>query len=287
MRILEKISNIATFFKPSKKAKHRTLLLLGSYGEVVSIRRFLGITVASTVVAVVTLVFIVYLFFVNSGLRSENKELKEKLNASLQQAGYLKNENDILMARLVAESEGGAGKFEPMEAVSEKPALDSSPDASMNPSNIETQYGDAEGKENHSGEAVEVGNLVVTHETDTETLRIRYDLKNTNPGETPVSGRTVVVLKTASSNHKEWLPLPFVPLVSGKPASTARGRAFLISRFKTVKFSIAGQTNPGRYKNATVFVFSKSGNTLVEKDFKIQVRTSVTPDTEQNEPMGG
>ena len=80
MMFLEKLSNIFAFMKPSKKEKHRTLMLVGSHGEAISIRRFLGLTILTTIVSIVTVIVIIYLLFTGGGLRKENMELKDILS---------------------------------------------------------------------------------------------------------------------------------------------------------------------------------------------------------------
>lgn len=285
MITLEKISNIFTFMKPSKKAKHRTLVLVGSHGEIISIRRFLGLAVLTTCVSIVTVVVIIYLVFTSSGLRIENKELNEVLSVLQQETKHLKNENDILMARLVAASEGELGKFETKKSQAEKPTVARPHYESSDQLNIEEEIkiaGRQLEKNQVLEKSIEAENLIVTHESDTKTLRVRFDLRSTDPDLNPVSGRTVVILKTGDESQNNWLTLPFVPLVSGKPASTTTGRTFLISRFKTVTFSIAGQTNPNRYKSATIYIFSKTGDTLLEKDFKVEVKEVLASAMQQN-----
>ncbi|MCJ7774428.1 MAG: coiled-coil domain-containing protein 30 [Desulfobacterales bacterium] len=285
MIILEKISNIFTFMKPSKKAKHRTLVLVGSHGEIISIKRFFGLAVLATCVSIVTVVVIIYLVFTSSGLRIENKELNEALSVLQQETKVLKNENDIFMARLVAASEGELGKFEMKKSQAEKPSAARPYYEPSDQLNIEEEIkiaGRQLEKNQILEKSIEAENLIVTHESDTKTLRVRFDLRNADPDLNPVSGRTVVILKTGDASQNNWLTLPFVPLVSGKPASTTTGRTFLISRFKTVTFSIAGQTNPNRYKSATIYIFSKTGDTLLEKDFKVEVKEVLASAMQQN-----
>ncbi len=283
----EKLATIVEFMKPSNKAKHKTMVLIGSHGEVISIRRFLGLAIATTVISIITVVMIIFLLYTSSGLRKENREITEAFTELQLKIKDLKHENDILMARLVSEAEGGPGKTQPQKLPSGTPPDDSSYYDSVNQIDIEEEIknaGQQSGGKLSVKESIEVENLIATHESNTKTLQVRFDLRNADPNLNPVSGRTVVILKTGDQNQNNWLTLPFVPLISGKPASTTTGRTFLISRFKTVKFSIAGQTNLNRFTTATVFVFSKEGNTLVEKDFKVEVKevmaSAAPPDSE-------
>ena len=275
MMFFNKMTTIFSFMRPSKKEKYRTLVLVGSQGEAISIKRFLGLTLVTTLLLIATVIAIIYLVFLSSGLRKENAELKEALNEYQLKTKSLINENDILMARLVAGSEGKSSVYDTQKSAVEKPSNAPPSYEVLDPLDIEEEIKKA-GQRMEEGRAfektVEVENLVVSHESSTKTLRVRFDLRSVDPNVNPVEGRTVVILKTGDQNYNNWLTLPFVPLVSGKPASTTTGRTFLISRFKTVKFSVAGQNNPNRFKNATVFVFSKTGETLMEKDFTVEVK---------------
>jgi len=279
MGIVEKFSSIFAFLKPSKKEKHKTLLLVGSHGETISIQRFLGLTIFTTLVSIVTLVIIIYLLIITSSLRKENAELSEAVDEYKQKSEFLKIENAKLLTRLVALSEGESGTFEeqePADKTPPQPPPQTEPSSNtIDPLNIEEEINRAD-RNLQNGTAVkkiiDVENLIVTHETNSKTLHVRFDLRNIDPNLNPVSGRTVVILKTDNQVYNNWLTLPFVPLVSGKPASTNAGRTFFISRFKTVKFSIAGQTNPNQYKTATVFIFSNKGEQLLEKDFTVEVK---------------
>lgn len=260
-------------------------MLVGAHGEAIPIRRFLGLTVLMTFVSIVTVIVIIYLLFTGSGLRKENMELKEVLSEYQLKTKHLKNENDILMARLVARSEGELATSENLKTPVETSSDMKSSYESEDQLDIEEEIkkaGQQLEKNRLLEKTIEVENLILTHETNAKTLRVRFDLRNIDPNLAPVSGRTVVILKTGDQDYNNWLTLPFVPLVSGKPASTTTGRTFLISRFKTVKFSIAGQSNPNRYTNAIVYVFSKAGELILEKDFKVDVKkiqASAKPET--------
>lgn len=286
MRIIETLKSIFAFMKPSKKAKHRTLVLVGSQGEVISIKRFRGLLILTTCISVVALVAIIYLGFASKDLTVKNKELKESLSQSQQKVQYLRDENDILMARLVAASQqGGVDPFETEDPKPEPSSDSPSPSAPMGQLDIEEiikSIGQQSENNQFAEQTIDVENLTVVHETNTKRLQIQFDLRNIDPELKPVSGRTVLIVKTENQNQSNWLILPFVPTVAGEPASTTTGRRFSISRFKRVKFSIAGQTNPERFKHATVFVFSKTGDRLLEKDFRVDVKKVVASIPQQD-----
>ncbi|MBW1814383.1 MAG: hypothetical protein JRJ39_12135, partial [Deltaproteobacteria bacterium] len=165
------------FMKPSKKEKHRTLMLVGSHGEAISIRRFLGLMVLTTLVFIVTVIVIIYLLFTGSGLRKENMELKEVLSDYELKIKHLKNENDIFMARLVAGSEGELAAFETPESPDKTSSDTQTSNESLGQLNIEEEIkkaGQQLEKNRFLEKTVEVENLIITHESNTKTLRVRF-----------------------------------------------------------------------------------------------------------------
>ena len=67
--------------------------------------------------------------------------------------------------------------------------------------------------------------------------------------------------------------MPNVPLVSKRPSEIDKGRRFSISRFKQVYLTTNIKSPPQLYKTATVFVFSVSGELLLEKDLPVEIKT--------------
>jgi hypothetical protein len=79
-----------------------------------------------------------------------------------------------------------------------------------------------------------------------------------------------VVLKSEGIPENQWVTLPPANLISGRPSEEEAGETFAISRFKTLKFQAKRQTNPGKFKIATVFIFDRDGSLMLEKDFPIK-----------------
>jgi hypothetical protein len=176
----------------------------------------------------------------------------------------MRDEKDMLTARLVlAESMlkgGGAGADKAASAVvaSEKPfALQAEP----------TLQGRVK---------VSIDNFKVFHESKINTLNIQFDLKNAGTDIQYITGYAFVILKENNIDQNNWLSVPNVPLVSKRPSEINKGRRFSISRFKQVYLTTNIKSPLQRYKTATVFVFSVSGELLLEKDLPVEIKTGGT-----------
>ncbi|MBU1182850.1 MAG: hypothetical protein KKE00_13025 [Proteobacteria bacterium] len=256
-RKLEKTVTFAASLLISKR-KYHTLILLGDDGKVKHIRIIRGMIIALLLVQIVILCSGAYLF--SSGMRFvEDKKIMEK-ELIIAQKNYLiiRDEKDMLMARLVlAESlvnkeTGGAGVSK-TATTSAKASAAQIPLAPVN-----------------SGR-VSIDNINVFHEAGANRLKIQFDLKS-NHNSKQVSGYSFVILKENDIDEAGWLPVPFVSLVSKRPTAVNKGRYFSTSKFTTVNLTTNIRSVPPRFKLVTVFLYSVSGELLLEKDFPVSLR---------------
>ncbi|MFZ0134155.1 MAG: LysM peptidoglycan-binding domain-containing protein, partial [Desulfobacterales bacterium] len=115
----------------------------------------------------------------------------------------------------------------------------------------------------------DVRNFTSAYEPENKAMRVEYVIRNDGSKSQQISGQTVVVLKGAGDNPDDWLVLPPVPLVAGKPDGK-RGSAFSIFNFRTIRFKATDQQDPERYTRALVYVFSPDGGLVLEKEFPVQ-----------------
>jgi len=251
--------------KTQKKDRHWTLLIVGNRGKTYTIKRFKGLAITLASVLIIAIAASTWLGSLYKSSIVTNKSMQNNLKNSQQKIMSLEHEKDILMARLVvAESrieESVAGtKVTDVQKPFDNNILNSSAsDKKGTSSQLETPL------------SVSADDFIVFHEPDINTLRVQYKLRNTGSKASPVSGRTVVILKNKGDDKKKWLTLPNVSLISGKP-SGKRGRTFSIYKFRTMKFRASDQTGPDQFNIATVFVFSTAGKLILEKDFPIGVK---------------
>jgi hypothetical protein len=117
---------------------------------------------------------------------------------------------------------------------------------------------------------VELGDLEVHYNAGKKVLRAKLRVKNTGPRSSPVAGSCVVVLKSKHMARRDWLTLPPVPLVAGKPEGKA-GQSFRISNFIDLTVKAPAPKDPSAYKTASVYVFDTSGAKVMEKDFPVDL----------------
>ncbi|MCG2759070.1 MAG: hypothetical protein L6263_11640, partial [Desulfobacteraceae bacterium] len=128
----------------------------------------------------------------------------------------------------------------------------------------------------------DIKDFSILFEPDTAALNVQFKIVNTSQNDQPVSGHAFVILKQNEDDQSSWLTFPSVPLVSGKPTLFKKGQYFSILRFKTIKLQMRNMTDPKLFKTATVFVFTTTGELLLEKSFPIEIKETVsdlTPNT--------
>ena len=240
--------------KHLNKNKHWTLLFIGDKGEVITIKKFKAVVITSAVTVVIAVAAIVFSFFVYKSVKKENIYLQNILSDLQHQVLSLKDEKDALLIGLVAvESKKKAGLNETAD------------------SDEQDKHPELKKKETRKIEVVSVENLSVFHDSGTDTFKIQLKIINTSLNLQPLSGNTFVILKNDGGDKKNWLTFPRVPLVSDKPSQIKKGRQFSITRFNIIKFKEKVKADPKMYNNATVFIFSKTGELLLEKNFKVKV----------------
>ena len=114
--------------------------------------------------------------------------------------------------------------------------------------------------------------LTTTFDTSANLLRVEYVLRNTGEKNKPINGHTLIVLKKAGQNPDTWLVLPSVPMVAGKPKG-AEGYFFSIYNYRTIRFKIPNLSDTDEFNEAVVYVFSKDGDLVLEKQFTVSVKS--------------
>jgi len=291
-RDLEKELAAVSLPKASRKSKRWTLLFIGDHGKVFSIKRFKGLAILWIFLLLVSIFIAAGFYYLYQNTHQANTKLSFSLENSQQVLISLRNEKDILMARLVvAESRLAAlqvkTKRRQAEAVSDNLIAGSSPVERKQAGTVvkkspplfvnqKKQRTDTKGvvvstMATPVSTSVAIENFEVYYEPATQTYRAKFKLKNVNPSSTPISGYTAVVLKEGALSQDKWITLPTIKLVAGKPFGYKRGQYFSIVRFKTVKFKIINPSDPKQFDKATVFVFDAQKKLLLEKDFQIRI----------------
>jgi hypothetical protein len=297
-RLAEKL-NALTPLKSKLKNQRWTLFFVGDYGETVSLGDFKKLAILFISVILIVVVTMSCLFLLYWGKIKENKRLKNDLAASQKAVVALQDEKDVLMIRLVlAEKKLNTGQGKIPKKTAEKPSevppverasIEKKPKtvlakktdvlAKKNPEIKQASISDESSAEPVQTEilpAVGVEDLTVRNEADRNTLKVSFVLKKADAGLESVAGRAFVLLKHDDIDQGQWFIMPTVLLTSGKPSEAKRGQYFSISRFKLMKFEKTYEGDLLSFNNATIFVFSKEGEILLEAEFPIEIEEVVS-----------
>lgn len=263
-RNLEKALKYFTFKVTPGETGYHTLMLIGENGKIKHVRILKGLVIVLILVQVLLFCAAVFVLYTSRKYVEDNRALLNALDISQKNYLAMRDEKDMLTARLVLAGSmvkgGGAGADKATSAVdsSEKPLAPRAEPASQ------------------GRVKVSIDNFKVFHESKINTLNIQFDLKNAGTDIQYVTGYAFVILKENNVDQNNWLSVPNVPLVSKRPSEINKGRRFSISRFKQVYLTTNIKSPPQRYKTATVFVFSVSGELLLEKDLPVEIKTGGT-----------
>ncbi len=278
-----------------------TLLFIGDHGNVITLKRFKAIVLVTASAFFMAIGAVAILTFMNKGTLEENQQYRKRIENSQKQIEKLRHEKEILMARLVlAESKSKESISEGRQSQAPINTADQISQKSQTESKIATvkenkkvpsvpeatqpKPTSLESLDTEPVVSVAVENFKVSRESDSANLNAEFKIKNTSPESQKLAGHAVVVLKGNDLPKYKWLVMPAVGLVGDKP-SGQRGKRFSIQRFRTMNFTSRTPNHSDEFRTAVVFVFSKTGELLLEQDFAVKlppppVSKSETPPAE-------
>jgi hypothetical protein len=295
MEYLKKNSNKAgrppKVGRRSKQDRRWTLLFIGNHGRTITLKRFKGMVILSFIVLVVSIGVSAGLFVWNQKIIMDNHDLKDDSKKLNERLDTLRHDKDILMTRLVLaesrvqESLGGKPEKTPGNRRSDQEKNDSTKEdttkrlaakqvASTVPKQIKPEPNNAP---SDSGLTVAIENFKISNRSGDNRLKVQFKIKNTSPNSQKVSGHAIVVLKGEQTNR---LPIPWMSLVDGRPTGKQRGHSFGINYFKTMRLSTRTPKFPEKFQTATVYVFTRKGELLLEKGYPVKLPPNKLKDTE-------
>ena len=265
--------------------RHWTLMFIGEHGKVITLKHFKGLVVAVILVVMLSIAAVVGFYLFNRTITQKNTQLETNVQSLKEQMRALRHDNEILMARLVlAQTRKPEKKVERPDEYSEQSATDQSEQkvAAQRQSPVpvkekpRTPAAHQRDKtpavvENRPKLGVAIENFRVLPVIGSHNLRIQFKLKNTSEKSQRVSGHAIVVLKGNQLEQSQWLSIPRLPLVDGRPAGNHRGYAFGINYFRTMKFTAPTPRLAEKYDTASVYVYTRAGQLLLEKDFAVNL----------------
>ena len=275
------------FSNPAKRPrpdKRWTLLFIGNRGRTITLKRFKGMVLLSLIILFISIAAAVGFLLLSLNIRQEKAQLEAMMNDLKAQIKSLRYEKDVLMTRLVlaeshakkspAKGEEKQEERDPAEVKSdrEKPApiVEDKALRAATPAPEQSEPEEVAG-ESDTELSVALENFQISPKPEENVLRFQFKIINTSANSQHVSGHTVVVLKGDQLSQEKWIAIPAMPLVDGKPTGRQRGYAFGINHFKTMRFSANYPKSQDEYTTATVYVFSRRGELLLEEDFPVQL----------------
>lgn len=262
--MVEKIASAGTAVKELLRSEWQ-VVFVDNYGRSVRIphlRRYFILLAVLTMTSLALAVFLLFLFIRSQHL---NADLKLSMETNRERISALVDENDSLMARLVAlrnKLPVGAGDRDGDLSAVNGPAVTAQNGQTLVPGEEPSVRPPA---------VVNLKQFQISRAPDDDLLRIRFQIHKTSGWEGAVSGRIFVVLEEAGHGTSQRLVVPEVDLKNGTPARISRGEYFSINRFKPIELKVRA-SQPDRFKRATVFVFMTEGKLLYRQGFDVDIK---------------
>lgn len=284
--------------KRAKRDRSWSLLMVGDHGQIIPFRRVKGIAIALTTLATLAILAAVGLGFWAGWLRVQNAGLQTELKTVQENARHLKDEKDLLMARVVileTQTQKDAPVAKPAKEAPEVTVADAlaetqpaeKPPAAVEKSTKAAASAPKRTQKTPSAPApaaatrasntiqvpptrVAVSAFIADHRPRNNALSVRFQIKNAGPRGRKISGRCVLVLKNAVKSDMEWVSVPHVSLIGGRP-NGKQGRTFKIANFMTMKMQTQRVPDNFAFETGTLYVFDNAGKQLLEKEVPVQL----------------
>jgi hypothetical protein len=278
--------------KRPKADKRWTLIFIGNHGKTITLERFKGMVLLTCLVVGVSIAIAVGLLYLSLISRQEKKQLESDLQDLKAQIKAIRYEKDVLMTKLVlaeSRSKASPAKIPPQRIETAAPQKNTNESDKPRPSTAPEKTGQSTqlakiakasatetkaqspAAENQSepGLSVALEDFKIFPRPAENVLKVQFKIKNTSPNSRRVSGHAIVVLKGEQLQQNKWLSIPGVGLADGKPTGRQRGYMFGINYFKTMRFKTNLPKSLSVYQTATVFIFTRKGDLLLEQDFPV------------------
>jgi hypothetical protein len=278
--------------KPKKRKVNWHLLMIGDNGKIFNFQQYKIFAILIILVICLSTASAFYLFYLFQKTHRENKILKESLSESETVVSTLKNENDVLAARLVMAgiAPNVENKKDIDSQVDPEPAaeLEKIPDSDEAIPSHGTAGKDEETveeiieekddrveelilkKDSSRSDIVTITNFTAKYESENNRLNLNFKLSNIS--KHTVSGYIFIILKNHQMSFDKWLTFPEKFFDSnGLPSNYQSGLHFKISQFKFLKFSAKYIEDLGKSFKADVFIFDENGDLLFNQEFPVEI----------------
>ncbi len=284
---LKKIKTLfQTLLRFFTRAKQWDILFIDNHGKVLPFQYVRGFFILLTTLALLLLMFTVYLYILKVRTLDQNKDLQECVTFSRNQINSLQKEIDELMV-LLADAQSkipdvpSTKSSKPKSATPPKPAevKKAPPVKSTENPTVMTKESTSEQKPAAIVDKQPlpvVSDFLAYFDAVSETLNARFDVKNASGG-TRLSGYAFVIMKGPQDNADSWLTIPHQKTTSGIPADFKAGKLFNIRNFMTLNLAMDNIKGPKSFDKATVFIFSPEGKQIFAKTYRTKINISAPP----------
>ena len=105
---------------------------------------------------------------------------------------------------------------------------------------------------------VEIDGLQLTRPSGSGTVNLEFKVRNVSPQPQRLEGRVLAILKGDNLPPAQWIPIPNVKLVDGKPAAV-RGHRFAINNWRTMRMRTGYSGSLEKFNLVEIYVYSMDG----------------------------
>lgn len=282
--------------KGTAKRHHQwSIMIVGTQGRVIPLRRFLPVAVVASILIVIGILVIAGLSILYGIQNQQVHELQARIEKLQEKAEDLKHERDVYLAKVVIVQEQ-------LNSLSTPQVIEDDITEDDGDSVAETKRDDgpsrvpvvdestaevSEKKQAVAVPAVAWGattkDFNIDYDSGTNSLRVAFKIYNTSSPKEILSGRCVVVLKQKDDPPVKWISLPSVLMTNGEPSGDT-GYAFRIKNYRTIKLSARNQHLPVEFNTASIYIYQSDGTRLYHRDYMFSIAPAAPVATPRPQP---
>ena len=275
--------------RPVKRDRYWSVMLVGDHGRIIPFRRFKGIAISVVGGLVLAVLVIIGLSIAYMLQANTIDELKTSIEESTRQIAKLRDEKDLLLAKLVVNNKATVKEKQSEPPTSDSTAQKEDKNTAPEVPKPENQTVEAAPKpspepqpapEKKPAQPVQLNadirHFEIKYQSQQNLLRCDFRIYNTSKPKSALAGRSVVVFKNMDEPPIKWLAVPRVQLADGVP-NGKHGKSFKINNYRTMTFKAFGLKPPVRFNAASIYVYTSEGRLLLNREIPINIDVPAPP----------
>lgn len=273
-----------------KRDRYWSVMLVGDHGRIIPFRRFKGIAISVVGGLVLAVLVIIGLSIVYMLQASTIDELKAAIEESTRQIAKLRDEKDLLLAKIVVNNKmpikekksepptsGGTAEKEDKNITAKGAPKPEKQTAAAAPKPPPEPKPAPEKKPTQPVQLnADIRRFKIKYQSPQNLLRCDFRIYNTSKPKNALAGRSVVVFKNMDEPPIKWLAVPRVQLADGVPKGK-HGKSFKINNYRTMTFKAFGLKPPVRFNAASIYVYTSGGKLLLNREIPINIDVPAPP----------